>query len=446
MALLLCVLGFVSSLLVGRRSLAAGLGTVLTWGYLYGILRANFLDGFAHFIFDAAVVGFYFSQIGKLLDAASAERVQPLRRWVIVLIGWTGVMFLMPLQHILIQLVGLRGNAFLIPFLLFGGCLQKRDVGGLAVWLAVLNGVALGLGGAEFFLGVPKFYPHNQVTEIIYNSNDVAGYTALRIPACFANAHTYAGTMVSTLPWLVGGLAQTDLQPWRRSTLLAGAGAAVLGVFMTATRINIVVMFILLLTAAFSGRLRGAYLIGLVLVLAGIGYIVSGEERLQRFLTLKDADMVVGRIEGSVNMSFGELLVTYPIGNGMGAGGTSIPYFLQYLIRNPVGMENEYSRILLEQGIVGLVLWVAFMLWVLSRRGPPLADRWFLCWRLLWIYALGNFVLSALGTGLMTAIPQAAIIFLGVGYLTTRRSAPQPAPRADSVAEGVRPHEAVPVA
>ncbi len=451
MALLFCALGFVACFLLGRRSLAAGLGGVLTWGYLYGILRANFLDGYAHFIFDAAVVGFYLSQLNKRLDAVTAARVRPLRQWVIVLIGWTGIMFLMPLQHILVQLVGLRGNAFLVPFLLFGGRLQTRDLGALAVWMAVLNGVALGFGGAEFFLGVPAFYPLNPVTELIYNSNDVAGYTALRIPACFANAHAYAGTMVSTLPWLVGGLVQVDLRLWRRGLLLAGVGAAVLGVFMTATRVNIVLMFTLLLIAAFSGRLRGAYWFGLLLVLAGVGYIVSGEQRFQRFLTLQDTDKVVGRIEGSVNMSFGELLVTYPIGNGMGAGGTSIPYFLQYLIRNPIGMENEYSRILLEQGIVGLVLWVIFIGWALSRRGPPAADHWFLSWRLLWIFALGNFALSALGTGLMAAIPQTAILFLGVGHLATRVPGPETtkvvsmdrAPK--TVVELARPFDAVPV-
>ena len=142
MALLSCALGFVAAFLLGRRSLAAGLGAVLTWGYLYGILRANYLDGYAHFIFDAAVVGFYLSQWGKRLDADDAARGRPLRHWVIVLIGWAGVMFLMPLQHILVQLVGLRGNAFLVPFLLFGGRLRRQDAAALAVWLAVLNGFA----------------------------------------------------------------------------------------------------------------------------------------------------------------------------------------------------------------------------------------------------------------------------------------------------------------
>ena len=62
----LCILGFVVCLLLGHRSLLAGLAAVLTVGYFFGILRANYLDTFAHFIFDAAVLGFYLSQVGRL--------------------------------------------------------------------------------------------------------------------------------------------------------------------------------------------------------------------------------------------------------------------------------------------------------------------------------------------------------------------------------------------
>src|SRR5262249_6717207 len=143
-----------------------------------------------------AVLGFYFSRFGVRLPLATATRIRPLQSWVIVLIVWSGIMFLLPLQHPLIQLVGLRGNAFLLPFLLIGGQLQTEEVRRLSVWLAALNLVALGFATAQFFLGVPMFFPVNAVTEIIYKSNDVADYTAYRIPATFANAHAYAGAMI----------------------------------------------------------------------------------------------------------------------------------------------------------------------------------------------------------------------------------------------------------
>ena len=281
---------------------------------------------------------------------------------------------LLPLQHPLIQLVGLRGNAFLLPFLLIGGRLDPREARRLALWLGVLNVMAIGFAGAEYFRGVPAYYPRNAVTDIIYKSNDVAGYTALRIPACFVNAHAFAGTMVSTLPWLLGAWLQRGNRLWQHALLGTAVAAAVLGVFMSATRINMILLVMLLGLLVVSGKLRGGPLLGLVILLGGVGFLVSGEARLQRFMSLGDTGQVATRVEGSVNVSFVELLVQYPLGNGMGAGGTSIPYFLEHLLHKPVGMENEYSRILLEQGWPGLALWAAFIVWV-AQAAPERPPR-----------------------------------------------------------------------
>ena len=60
------------------------------------------------------------------------------------------------------------------------------------------------LAGAEYFFGLDWFFPHNQVTELIYLSKDLVGHTQYRIPGPFANAHAYGGTMVMGLPLLLG--------------------------------------------------------------------------------------------------------------------------------------------------------------------------------------------------------------------------------------------------
>ena len=54
LSLLLCVLAFAATYRASRRSLLAGLVAVFAIGYLYGILRANIIQPFSHFIFDAA--------------------------------------------------------------------------------------------------------------------------------------------------------------------------------------------------------------------------------------------------------------------------------------------------------------------------------------------------------------------------------------------------------
>jgi hypothetical protein len=419
MALSLCILSFTACLILGYRSLSAGLGGVLTVGYFYGILRANYLNTYAHFIFDCAVLGFYIAQLLPNLSKVRGTAEQGLREWVALLMMWTVAMFLIPIQHPLIQLVGLRGNAFLVPFLLIGGRLRAEDIRCLVLWLAGLNLAALGFAMAEYVVGVPSFFPQNEVTNLIYNSKDLAGNTAYRIPACFANAHAYGGTMVMTLPWLVGVWVQPRTGTWQGYLLVAGAGAALLGSLMAAARVPMVLAAGLLAVITLSGHVRHGYWLAWVLLLAGIGYIASGEERLQRFTTLHDTDAMVERIEGSVNMTFLDLLTLYPLGNGLGGGGTSVPFFLQHLINDPVQMENEYCRIMLEQGVVGLVLWIAFIVRSFSRRPPPPGSAWRLSWWLLWCSCLGCFVLALLGTGLMTSIPQAPLLFLGLGCITS---------------------------
>jgi hypothetical protein len=118
------------------------------------------------------------------------------------------------------------------------------------------------------------------------------------------------------------------------------------------------------------------------------------------------------------------------MGNGLGGGGTSIPYFLEGQVRNPIGMENEYARILCEQGILGLLLWVAFIFWYLSRvfqvfgKGPWATSR-----RLVWTYSVLTLVIGTIGEGMLTAIPATAMLLLGIGWTSAPMRAEEPSGR-----------------
>jgi hypothetical protein len=290
--------------------------------------------------------------------------------------------------------------------------------------------VAFAFALAEFFMGVPAFYPKNDVTEIIYRSVDVGGGTAFRIPATFANSHSYGGAMVVGMPWLLGAWIQPRLADWQKIFLISGMALAMIGIFLCAGRLPMVLLAVIVIAATFSGHLRGAVWFAWSVLIGGIAYVVSGEERMQRFLSL-DADHVAQRIEGSVNMTFLELLVTYPFGNGIGAGGTSTPHFLRHLLRNPIGMENEYCRILLELGVAGLALWIAFIVWFLAHRSTDRRDPWLFGKQLLWLSSVANFAVGLLGTGLMTAIPQSMIFLLGVGFAVGSSIPARRLPRKD---------------
>src|SRR5262249_18491256 len=147
----------------------------------------------------------------------------------------------------------------------------------------------------------------------------------------------------------------------------AGVVAALVGNFLAATRVNMGLVAVIVLVTTFSGQLRFGAGAAWLVMLGGVAFLVSNEARLQRFMTLRDTGMITGRVQVSLTML--GMVLEYPLGNGMGAGGTSIPAFLKPLLSDAVVFESEYCRIVLEQGIPGLVLWFAFMGWIVLR--PP---------------------------------------------------------------------------
>ena len=381
----LCAAAFLACVYMGRKSLVAGLCTLMAVGYAYGIVRANLPDGFSHLIFDAGTLGLYAAQLTRRQPVWQHMRSEDVRNWLTVLIAWPMFLFAMPWQDPLIQLVGLRGSIFLLPFVLLGSRLTGDDVYKLGLWFAVLNVGAGLLAAVEFTIGIEPFFPRNAVTDLIYRSKDLANYTAHRIPSSFANAHSYAATMVLTIVIIAGAWVQGHHGKWQPRLMGAGLLASVLGIFMSATRTNALILFALIATSMFTGKIKAGYRFRWVLLLLVVAYGVSGEERLQRFRSLQDPGFIVQRIGDSVNRSFIDLVRAYPLGNGLGGGGTSVPYFLQDRIRNVVMMENEYARILLELGIPGLCMWALFVGWIFTRRHIEKKDMFYVGRRLAYV-------------------------------------------------------------
>jgi len=413
----LCVLALIITYWAGKRSLGQGVIALLFFGYFFGIIRANLLATFSYFIFDASLLGLYLSQKWSLSDRV---RLKELYFWTTVLILWPLLLLVMPFQPWLISLVGLRGCALFIPMLIIGSRLQAKDIRHISVGFVVLNLIALGFATAEYVLGVPRFYPYNAATLIIYNSVDVAqGFH--RIPAIFANAHLYGGTMAGSIPYIIGGWEQAQSRRARFFSVL-GIGAALLGVLASATRLNFVVSGALIFVTMLNGQMKHSKRFIFAALILALAIVAMANERFQRFKSLSDTDYVEERISGSVNRGFLEILLEYPMGNGLGGGGTSIPYFLEGQVRNPIGLENEYVRILSEQGIVGLLLWIGFITWFLSRykigcaKGPFSTPR-----RLAWIFSVLQLATGAIGLGLLTAIPSSALLLLGIGWTAVPR-------------------------
>jgi hypothetical protein len=161
--------------------------------------------------------------------------------------------------------------------------------------------------------------------------------------------------------------------------------------------------------------------------------MVGGDERLQRFKTLQDSEFLTERLVGSVNMTFVELVRQYPLGNGLGGGGTSVPYFLQDRIRNLVIMENEYARIALELGLPGLLMWTLFLAWVFTRRRIHRTDMFHFGRRLAFVACACSFATGLIGLGLFTSVPTTSVVLLLTGWIVAPEvpfaPVPEPTPR-----------------
>jgi hypothetical protein len=405
--------------LAGRWSLAAGVGIMMAVGYSYGIARANLPLPAMHFLFDAALGGVYLSLLTRQLTRGQRLRVRILQPWMALLIGWPLLLFLFPVQDTLIQVVGLRAHIYFLPCVMIGAILEHNDYRQIARWIALLNLIAFGFALAEWFMGVPTFYPRNVVTEIIYHSHDLMGWKHFRIPATFVQAAGYGAMMTASVPLLLGEWTRRKGK-WTEFYLISAAlPVAAIGVFMSASRTTAITLGLLLVSAIFMGSLSAKLIVRSVLVALIVGFIVASNPRMQRFTTLSDTEMVQGRLGNSVNAGVLDTMFKYPMGNGLGGGGTSVPYFLRDRVQDPVLIENEYARIELELGFPGLLIWIAFIGWTLTKRLPGGKEPWPLSLRLERLFILVTFLTTVIGNGTLTAVPSTAILMIYMGCIAT---------------------------
>lgn len=445
MSFAICILAFIVAAYIGRKSLVGGLVTVLAVGYFYGIARANLNELMSHFIFDGAIIGLYVGRAVAMRRSETVVNTVLVRPWLILLCVWPLFLTLLPIQDPFIQLVGLRGNVFLLPMVLLGAQMEGEERRDLSYYIAILNLLVFAFALAEFTWGITSFYPRNEITDLIYRSRVDDGGQAYRIPATFTGSHAYAGTMVCTLPLLVEAWESRSHDLYKRYIIVAGLVAGTLGVFMAASRTHAVVLFLLIIVGTLSFQMRPA-MMGLWLsIILVTGWFVFQDQRLQRFATLKDTDAIAIRIGGSVNANFATALLEFPMGNGIGAGGTSIPYFLSDRLDNPLWIENEYARIQLELGLPGLAIWLAFIAWLLATglkrsRGNRSLGR-----RLAFAATVAYFFSGMTGTGLVTSIPQSVLILFFIGWIVRFESPPISIPHETSDELAPRPLQHVEV-
>jgi hypothetical protein len=421
--LLFCCVAFVTTFLAGRASVGRGAAALLTVGYSYGILRARFL-GLSHFAFDAALLGLYVARLSAPSRLVFPKEASAVLGWLVVLAGWPFVVLVTGFlhdQHVYIQVVGFRAAVWMLPCLWLGATLRSADLRTIARALGALNLAVLPFAVAEYFWGIEPFFPRSVVTELMYRSKDIATLNAYRIPATFTSAAPYGGVMIGTVPLLFGLLEAAGRNLLDRLLATGGLLAAAYGAFACGSRTPVAHLLILAIPALFVMRRRAGVLLLTIALGVAITVFVARDVRLQRFRTLEDPELVLARLQVSANAGVVDVILKYPLGVGLGgAFGTSIPGFLAHLAKKQIGAENEFSRIGLELGVVGLLFWIAFLLWYFARARRSPSAEWQLGRSLMYFYTVIVWATAFIGTGILTGIPATALLLLQMGYVARK--------------------------
>jgi hypothetical protein len=75
---------------------------------------------------------------------------------------------------------------------------------------------------------------------------------------------------------------------------------------------------------------------------------------------------------------------------------------------------------LLEQGIIGLLLWIAFIVWYFFNRVTFFKDDWLTGRRMAWYLCLLIFLIGAIGIGTLSSVPNSFLFLVFLGWTSVR--------------------------
>lgn len=200
--------------------------------------------------------------------------------------------------------------------------------------------------------------------------------TADRLSGTLGDANQLAAALVLGIG-LSGGLAAIAKTPLGRGAAISAGGICLIGTLMTGSRGGLVALVAMLIAAVLlaRGRRIALTLVTLTVLLAAVGYFVMAAPYQARERVLNP-----GREGGTGRTDIwtvgSRMASAHPI-TGVGAGNfqvSSIHYLLQpgslpndeYIADSPAVAHNMYLEVLAELGVVGLILFLAIIIFSLG--------------------------------------------------------------------------------
>jgi hypothetical protein len=297
--------------------------------------------------------------------------------------------------NILFGILGLKVYFYYAPMMLLGYAMLERpkDLERLLVVTILAGIVVAGLGVAQSVLGVNFLTPQDSAAEL-YTLSHVTRISPITHAEVLATSSVFVSagrfSMYLILLWILAMGAQGYMLLSRRAAAkygFLGIGVVTVAVMVTGTRTP----FVFVLGSAFV--MTGAFLWGApwkwgqghrlvkalrrTFLIGGIGLILMSEvfpvalgtnwAFLSETLAYKgEGSELASR---SWNYPIGNLILAFDherwvIGYGTGVNSLSTQYVAKYLEEPApdIGVESGYGTLVVEMGILGLVLWIVWVL------------------------------------------------------------------------------------
>jgi hypothetical protein len=312
----------------------------------------------------------------------------------------------------------------------------------------VFFSVPMNLFGLYQFWRGPEFLASTfgpgfeRATLIAFIEGVAAEDSFLRIPGTFASTGQFSGFLLINTMFCFG-LLFSALEKRERMIVIGCAVLNFLALLATGSRGALVVLVIeagvfALLCRRARQALGVALLVGLSLY---YGFSWLGESVVTRFESLQDLEMVRERTVDTTSGMFVEIFNEYPFGRGLGTASLATRHLLGEDSTGWAMVENYLSKLQMETGILGVLLFYLFM--------GVLSFRWLRYWlkplegptrnleMALTAYCVTSFVTSGL-FGSLDSPPQSVFLWPLIG-IAARLSALPSEIRLKTVAYDQRP-------
>ncbi len=339
--------------------------------YLPGTQGVRFYVRVASF---AISIGFL---IWWMLGNARASRPHPAQPWLLASLVYVAAMVVHPFTSSTIGGVAQLVLYASVMAPVFWAPAVVRNADHLARLMAIL----LVCNGVNAFVGVMQVYDPDrwmpqEISRIMTGSKyglDTVSYMGpngliIRPPGLFDNPGAVAGPGMYAA--LLGLVFVTSAQAWwRRLAALGASFAGVAAIYLSQVRVSLVVLAIMMATyvaiLATHQRMKRATVFGTIaggLVVATFLFAVTlgGESIVERTLTLFAQDPMTlysASRGGQLVYTFDDLVVTYPLGAGLGRWGMISNYFSGS--QPPLWAEIQVAGWAIDGGIPLLLLGIA---------------------------------------------------------------------------------------